>query len=58
MIISRGAEMGVHIARMGEVRNSYNIVVRKPEGKKLLRIPRCSWEYNIRMDLREIRWGV
>jgi len=29
----------------------------KPEGKKVLRRPRCRWEDNIRMDLRDIGWG-
>jgi hypothetical protein len=31
--------------------------VGKPEGKRPLRRPRCRWEDNIRMDLREIRWS-
>jgi hypothetical protein len=29
----------------------------KPEGKRQLGRPRRRWEDNIRMDLREIRWG-
>jgi hypothetical protein len=33
---------------MGEKRNAYMILVRKPEGR-----PRCRWENNIKMD-REI----
>jgi hypothetical protein len=38
-----------------ETRNAYNILVGKPEGKKRpLGRPRSRWEYNIRMDLREI----
>jgi len=32
----------------------YKIVVRKPEGKRPLGRPRCSWEGNIRMNLQEI----
>jgi hypothetical protein len=32
------------------------ISVRKAEGKRPLRRPRCKWEDNIRMHLREIRW--
>jgi len=40
---------------MGEMRNAYRILVRKPEGKRLLAGHRCRWEDNIRMDLREIR---
>jgi hypothetical protein len=30
----------------------------KPEGKRPLRRRRCMWENNIKMGLREIRWGV
>jgi hypothetical protein len=32
---------------------AYNILVGRPEGRPLGR-PRCRWEDNIRMDLREI----
>jgi hypothetical protein len=39
-----------------EIRNAYNILVRKLEGKRTLRIPRHRWEDNIRMDLREVEW--
>jgi hypothetical protein len=42
---------------MGENRNSYRILVGKPEGKRPLGRPRCSWVDNIKLDLREIRWG-
>jgi hypothetical protein len=31
--------------------------VGKPEGKRPLGRPRCKWVDNIKMDLREIRWG-
>jgi hypothetical protein len=44
----------VHVACTGAIRNDYRILVRKPEGKRPLRRPRCWWEGNIRMDLREI----
>jgi hypothetical protein len=30
----------------------------KHEGKRLLGGHRCRWEDNIRMDLREVRWGT
>jgi hypothetical protein len=46
-----------HVARMGENRNAYRILVGKPEGKGPLGEPRRRWENNIRMDLREIGWG-
>jgi hypothetical protein len=41
---------------MEEMRNSYKILVRKPEGERPIKRYRCRWEDNIRMDLREIRW--
>jgi hypothetical protein len=43
-----------HVARMGEKRNAYKILVGKPEGKRPLGRPRRRWEDNIRIDLREI----
>jgi hypothetical protein len=46
-----------HVACMGEKRNAYRILVGKPEGKRLLGIPRCRWEGNIEMDLRVIGLG-
>jgi hypothetical protein len=47
---------GGHAAYMGEIRNAYKILVRKPEGKRTLRTPRHRWKDNIRMDLRETVW--
>jgi hypothetical protein len=43
----------VHVARMGQKRNSYRLLVGKPEGKR----PRRRWVDNIRMDLGEVGWG-
>jgi hypothetical protein len=42
---------------MGEERNVYRVLMRKPEGKRPLERPRRRWEDGIRMDLREIGWG-
>jgi hypothetical protein len=42
-----------YVARMGEKRNAYRILVGKPEGKRPLGRPERRWE-DIRMDLREI----
>jgi hypothetical protein len=42
---------------MGEKMNTYRILVEKPEGKRPIAIPRRRWKDNIKMDLREIRWG-
>jgi hypothetical protein len=46
-----------HVARMGEERKLYKVLVGKPEGKRPLRRPRHRWEDGIRMDLREIGLG-
>jgi hypothetical protein len=43
---------------MGKMRNLYNILVGKPEEKRLLGRPRHRWEDNIRMDVRELVWDV
>jgi len=42
------------VARMGEGRGVYRVLVRKPEGKRPLRRPRPRWENNIKMDLQEV----
>jgi hypothetical protein len=41
----------------GAERNAHRILMGKPEGMRPLGRPRCRWEDNIKMDLREIRWG-
>jgi hypothetical protein len=43
-----------HVARMGEERKVYKVLVGKPEGKRPLERPSRRWEDGIRMDLREI----
>jgi hypothetical protein len=43
---------------MGEGRNVYRVLVGKPEGKRPLQRPRRRWEAGIKMDLREIGFGV
>jgi hypothetical protein len=48
--------MGRAVARMGEKRNAYRILVGKPEGKRLLERPRSRSVDNIKIDLREIGW--
>jgi hypothetical protein len=45
-----------HVARIGEKRNAYRILVGKPEGKRPLRRPRRRWVDNIKMDVRDIGW--
>jgi len=41
-----------HVARMGEGRGVYRVLVGKPEGKRPLGRHRRRWEYNIKMDLK------
>jgi hypothetical protein len=45
-----------HVAHLVELRDAYQILVGKQEGKRQLRRRRRGWEDNIRMDLREISW--
>jgi len=46
-----------HVARMGERRGVYRILVGKPEEKRPLGRPGRRWEDNIKMDLREVGCG-
>jgi hypothetical protein len=39
---------------LGEERGVYRVLVGRPEGKRPLGRPRCRWEDNIKIDLREI----
>jgi hypothetical protein len=43
-----------HVARMGEGRGVYRVLVGRPEGKRPLGRPRRRWEFNVKMNLREI----
>jgi hypothetical protein len=54
MIKLRRVQWVGHIARIGEKRNAYRILVGKPEGKRTLERPRCRSVDNIKMDLREL----
>jgi hypothetical protein len=54
VIKSRRMRWAGHVARMREVRVVYWVLVGRPEGKRQLGRPRCRWEDNIKMDLREI----
>jgi hypothetical protein len=47
-----------HVAQIGEKRNLYRLLVAKPEGKRPLGRPRCSWIDNIKMDLLKIGLSV
>jgi hypothetical protein len=47
-----------NVARMGERRGVYRVVVGNPEGKGPLWRPRRRWEDNIKMHLQEVGWWV
>jgi hypothetical protein len=53
VIKSRRMRWAEHVARMGEVRGVYRVLVGKPEGKRTLGRLRRRWEDNIKMDVRE-----
>jgi len=53
-IKSRRMRWAGHVARMGEGRCVYRVLVGRPEGKRSLGRPRRGWEDNIKMDLRKI----
>jgi hypothetical protein len=56
-IKSRRMRWAGHVARVGEGRTLYRVLVGKPEGRRPLGRPRRRWEDGIRMDLQEISWG-
>jgi hypothetical protein len=45
-----------HVARMGEKRNTYRLLVGKPEGRRPLGRPRRRRVDNLRMHLVEVMW--
>jgi hypothetical protein len=49
--------MGRKCKTNGEKRGAYRVLVEKPDGRRPLGIPRRRREDNIKMDLREVRWG-
>ena len=57
VIKSRRIRWAGHVARMGENRGVYRVLVGKPEIKRLLGRPRRRWEDNIKMDLQEVECG-
>jgi hypothetical protein len=54
MLKSRRVRWAGHVARIGEGRGVYRVLVGSPESKRPLGRPRRRWEDNIKMDLREI----
>jgi hypothetical protein len=54
VIKSRRMRWARHMARMGEGRGVYRVLVGRSEGKRPLGRPRRRWDDNIKLDLREI----
>jgi hypothetical protein len=54
VIKSRRMRWAGQVARMGEGRGVYRVLVGRPEGKRPPGRPRFRWENNIKLDLREI----
>jgi hypothetical protein len=54
---SRRMRWAGHVARMGERRNAYRMLMGKPGAIIPLGRPRCRCMDNIKMDLRKIEWG-
>jgi hypothetical protein len=46
-----------HLARMGEEKNVYRVLVGEHKGRRPFERPRRRWEDGIKMDLREVGWG-
>jgi hypothetical protein len=57
IIKSRRMRWAGHVARRGEKRNVYRLLMGKPKGKRPLGRPRRRWVDNFKMDLLEIGWG-
>jgi hypothetical protein len=54
---SRRMRWAGHVARKGEERKVYKVLVGKPDGRRPLGRPRRRWEDGVRMDLRVIGLG-
>jgi hypothetical protein len=57
MLKSRRMKWEENVARIGEKRNAYRLLVGKPEEKRPLGRSRRRWVDNIKMDLGKIGWG-
>jgi hypothetical protein len=57
VIKSRSMRWAGHVARMGEKRDAYRILVARPERRRPLGRARRRWEDNIKMDLEDVDGG-
>jgi len=58
VIKSRRMRWAGHVARMGERRGVYRVLVGKTEGKRPLGRPKHIWEDSIKMNLQEVGRGL
>jgi hypothetical protein len=56
VVKSRRMRRAGHVARMGNRRGAYRVLVGRPEGRRPLGRPRRRWEDDIKMDLQEMGW--
>jgi hypothetical protein len=56
VIKSKRMKWAGHVARMGERKGIYKILVGKPKGRRPLGTPSHRWEDNITMNLLEVDW--
>jgi hypothetical protein len=56
MIKSRRMKWAGHVERMGEMRNTYKILVGKPEGNRQFGRPKRSFEDNTKVEVGELGW--
>ena len=47
-----------HVARMGDRRGAYRVLVGRPEAKRAFGRPRRRWEDNIKTGHQKVGWGV
>jgi hypothetical protein len=57
VLIYRRMRWAGHVARLGEERGAWRVLVRRPDGKRPLGRPGNRWEGNIKMHLEEVGWG-
>jgi len=57
VVKSRRMRWAGDVARMGQGRGVYRVLVWRPEGKRPLGRPRRKWEDNIKMDFQEVGGG-
>ena len=53
VIRSRRMRWAGHVARMGDKRGIYTVLVGRPEGKRSLPRPRLRWKNNMKNDIQE-----